>query len=111
MKLSHQDYAHVTVLTLSGDCTSEDVEPFNRAVAERLDAGVRDFVLDCEHLEFVDSAALEAFLRLRDRAAEKSGRLRLVNPDQNIIKILEITRLDRAFQAHASLEAAVKSLR
>ncbi len=111
MKLSHQDYAHVTVLTLSGDYTVEDVEPFNRAVAERLDAGVRDFVVDCEHLEFVDSAALESFLRLRDRAAEKSGRLRLVKSDVNILKILEITRLDRAFQSHDSLEAAVKSLR
>ncbi len=111
MKLSHQDYAHVTVLTLSGDYTAEDVEPFNRAIAERLDAGVRDFVVDCEHLEFIDSAALEALLRLRDRATEKSGHMRLVNPDVNILKILEITRLDRAFQSHTSLEAAVKSLR
>lgn len=111
MKLSHQDYAHVTVMTLSGDCTAEDVESFNRAVAERLDAGARDFVLDCEHLEFIDSAGLEAILRLRDRAAEKSGHLRLVKPDPNVQKILEITRLDRAFQAHATLEAAVKSLR
>ncbi len=111
MKLSHQDYAHVSALTLSGEFTSDDVERFNRAAGERFDAGARDIVLDCEHLEFVDSAGLEAWLRLRERAAEKRGQVRLIKPDANVLKILEVTRLDRFFQSHDSLEAAVRSLR
>ena len=111
MKLSHQDYAHVSVLTLSGELTAEDDERFTRAVGERFAAGVRDIVLDCENLEFVDSAGLESLLRLRDRAAERQGQVRLVRPDPNVAKILEITRLARSFQAHDTLEAAVRSLR
>ncbi len=111
MKLSHQDYAHVTVLTLSGEFTAEDTERFTRAVSERFAAGVRDIVLDCEHLEFVDSAGLEAWLRARDQSAERRGQVRLVKLDSNVCKILEITRLERSFQAHDSLEDAVRSLR
>ena len=30
MKISYQEYEHVCVLTLSGECTSEDVEHFTR---------------------------------------------------------------------------------
>lgn len=111
MKLSHQDYAHVSALTLSGEFTSEDADRFQRAVAERFAAGIRDIVLDCEHLEFVDSVGLESWLRLREQAAERRGQVRLVHLDPNVVKILEITRLDRTFQCHETLEDAVRSLR
>jgi len=48
---------------------------------------------------------------LRDTLGEKSGQACLVHPDENILKILELTRLDRAFPAHPSVEAAVRSVR
>lgn len=111
MKISHQDYGKVTVLTLSGEYTVEDVDRFQRTIAERLAAGLRDFVLDCEHMEFIDSAGMESWLRLRDQAAERRGQMRLVNPDTTVRKILEITRLNKTFQSHDSLEDAVRSLR
>lgn len=111
MKISYQDYGPVTVLTLSGEFTGEDAERFDRTVAERLSAGARDVILDCEHLEFVDSTGLERWLRLQERAAEGRGRVRLVSPDPTVEKILELTRLSGIFQSHDSVESAVKSLR
>lgn len=111
MKTSHQDFGHVTVVTLSGEFTADDAERFTRDMGDRIAAGVRDLVFDCENLEFIDSAGLEAMLRLRDRAAERMGQVRLVRPDPNVAKILEITRLVRVFQSHENLEAAVRSLR
>ena len=111
MKISFQDHGHVSVLTLSGEYTHEDTERFSRMVSERMDTGVKDVILDCEHLEFVDSEGLESWLRARDRVAERKGQLRLVGLDDNVAKILEITRLDRAFQSHESIESAVRSLR
>lgn len=111
MKLSHQDYEHVTVLTLSGDYTADDVEQFTRAVSDRRAAGARDVLLDCENLEFIDSAGLESWLRLQERVGEAGGQVRLVRPDEVVRKILSLTRLDLAFEAHPTLEAAVRSLR
>lgn len=111
MKVSHQDYEHVSVLTLSGDFTADDVEQFRRVIAERRAAGVRDVLVDCEALEFVDSAGLEAWLRLQEQLGESGGQMRLVRPDEVVSKILQLTRLDLAFEAHPSVEAAVRSLR
>ncbi len=111
MKISHQDYGTVSVLTLSGEYTADDVDRFTRTVAERLATQVKDVVLDCEHLEFVDSAGLESWLRAVDQTAERRGQVRLVKVDATVAKILEITRLDRTFETHDSLEAAVRSLR
>ena len=111
MKVSHQDHGHVSVLTLSGEYTAEDVDRFQRLALERFAASVKDLVLDCEHLEFVDSAGLESWLRLVEQTGERRGQLRLVKLDATVSKILEITGLDRALQAHDSVESAVRSLR
>ncbi len=111
MKISFQDYEHVTVLTLSGDFTAEDTDQFNRTITDRRTAGVRDVLVDCENLEFVDSAGLESWLRLQESLGESGGQFRLVRPEDTIKKILELTRLDLAFESHETIETAVRSLR
>ncbi len=111
MKLSHQDYDTVTVLTISGDYTNDDVETFRRNVGERTRNGAKHVLLDCESLEFIDSAGLESWLRLQEKLGEEGGQFRLVHPDETIRTILELTRLDLAFESHESVEAAVRSLR
>lgn len=111
MKLSFQEYGPVVVLTLSGEFTDDDIGLFERCVDERIAAGARHVMFDCEHLEFVDSTGLEALLKVRDEVGRISGQVRLINPDANIVKILELTRLDHTLEALPSLEAAVRSVR
>lgn len=111
MKISHQDYEHVTVLTMSGDYTHDDVEAFKRSVGERRRVGVRHVLLDCASLEFIDSAGLESLLRLQEDLGLEGGQFRLINPEEVIKKILELTRLELAFDTHPSVESAVRSLR
>lgn len=111
MKISYQDYEHICVLTLSGEYTADDVDQFQRIVADRIAGGTRHILLNCEHLEFVDSAGLESWMRLREQVGEHAGQLRLVQPDETVAKILELTRLERAFESHNTLESAVRSVR
>lgn len=111
MKLSYHEYEHVCVVTLSGEYTADDVDAFRRTIGDRMEHGARHILLDCEHLEFLDSAALESWLRLRELLGQGNGQMRLIKPDENVQKILEITRLQKAFETHVSLEAAVRSVR
>jgi len=111
VKYSYQNFGRVVVFTLSGDFTVDDAEQLQRTVTERMEGGSRDVVFDCEHLEYVDSAGLEAMLRTRERAAQSSGSVRLVKIDDTVRKILEMTRLDAVFQSAPSVEDAVRSLR
>jgi anti-sigma B factor antagonist len=111
MKLSHQEHGPICVLKLSGECTAEDVDAFRRAVGERLAGGARHMLLDCEHLDFVDSAGLESWLRLREEVTKRGGQFRLIKPDDNVGTILRLTRLERSFEVHPTLESAVRSVR
>src|SRR5690349_6753453 len=111
MKLSYEDHKTVTVLTVSSELTADQGDGFRRTCQDRLTAGIRDVVLDLEHLTLVDSAGLELMLWLSDELADRNGQLRLVKPDETIRKILQLTRLDRRFNVHATVESAAKSLR
>lgn len=111
MKLSYEDHGAITVLTLSGELTADQADAFRRSVSERFNCGARDVILNIEHLTLVDSAGLELLLWLLDEVGERTGQVRLVRPDDMVRKILELTRLDRRFDIHATLESAGKSLR
>src|SRR5215470_5230778 len=111
MKLSYEDHGSVTVLTVSGELTADQGDTFRRACHDRFHSGIRDVVLNLEHLNMVDSAGLESILWLMDEVADRSGQLRLVKPEETIRKILHLTRLEKRFNIHQSVEAAAKSLR
>ncbi|MEM7227344.1 MAG: STAS domain-containing protein [Planctomycetota bacterium] len=111
MKFSYEDHDAVTVLTLSGEFNTDQADGFRRKCQDRFRAGIRDIVLDVTHLELIDSAGLELFMWLQDEAATNLGQLRLVQPGETIRKILEITRLDKRFDVHDSIESAARSLR
>lgn len=111
MKLSYEDHGIISVVTVSGELTVDQADAFRRSVNERFNAGVRDVVLNIEHLTLIDSAGLELLLWLLDEVAERSGQVRLVKPDDMVRKVLELTRLDRRFNVHETLESAGKSLR
>lgn len=111
MKLSYEDHNTISVLTISGELTADQSDAFRRACQDRLNSGIRDMVLDMEYLTLIDSAGLELLLWLMDEVADRNGQVRLVKPDETVRKILHLTRLDRRFNIHDSIESAAKSLR
>ena len=111
MKLTHEDYDQLTVMSVRGDLTADQVEEFRKATQARMDAKVRDFVLDVAAMEFVDSKGLEALLWLQEQCGERLGQVRLAAPTENVTKILEMTRLAPRFDSHPGVDAAIKSLR
>lgn len=111
MNISYEHYGHVTVMALKGEFTADDVENFTKVADELAQKDVRDFVVDLENVPFVDSAALETMLELRDRVSEKLGMVKLAGGDENVTKILELTRLNHQFETHTDIIEAVKSFR
>ncbi|MBL0926405.1 MAG: STAS domain-containing protein [Phycisphaerales bacterium] len=111
MKISAHDFEHIGVLTLSGEFTADDISGFERAATERRAKSARHLLLNVEHLEFIDSAALESCLRLQRSLGESGGQLRLISPDTTVSTILALTRLELALESHPTVEHAVRSLR
>lgn len=111
MKATFDDYDHLSVMTMHGDLTADQVDRFRKVTEERMKTQVRDFVIDLHETEFVDSQGLETLLWLQERTADLLGQVRIAAPSENIKRILELTRLSGRFDCHDTVEAAMKSLR
>ena len=67
-------------------------------------------VCDLTATEFLDSTALGALVSVLKRLRVKGGEMRLVCTSPSILKVFDITGLDRVFPIHASLDEATASL-
>lgn len=74
-----------------------------------IDAGKTNLVLDLEGVDYIDSAGLGEIVRAMKRAREVGGDLRVSGLRGNVLRIFEITGLDKAFSLYPSREDAVAS--
>jgi anti-sigma B factor antagonist len=111
MKLKDEKYERIAVITISGELTADELEPFRRLIDKRLADDTRDFVLDVGEMGFVDSKGLETLLWLQEQAGERLGQVRLARPTDIVRTILHVTRLEHHLDAHDDVEGAMKSLR
>ena len=111
MNMTVESCGNAVVLNCKGDLTVDALAAFRSGVERQLsEHHVRDVLLNLQEVPFVDSSALEYLLDLQDRLEKGSGRLKLLHLDENVTKILEITRLDQRFECHDDLASAVKGL-
>lgn len=110
MKMNYQDNGPVTVLSIQGELSIEETERFQRETLQRMDKDIRDFVLDLESLDFIDSRGLETLLWLQEKCGELLGQVRLASCPEHIRKVLEVTRLIDRFDCHPDVDTAVQSL-
>ena len=112
MKLDHENYEQLSVMNLRGDLTSDNTEELRALATELMDQKqVRDFVLNLEGVEFVDSKGLETLLWLQEQSGERLGQVRLAGVTANVEKILQYTRLAPRFDRQPGVDQAIKSLR
>lgn len=64
-------------------------------------------VVDLEGVDFIDSTGLGVLIGARKRVGLQDGDLRLVCTDARIVKVFEITGLDRVFDIRPSVTDAV----
>jgi anti-sigma B factor antagonist len=110
MKISFEDKGPVTVFSINGDLSVDEADRFQREALQRIDKDVRDFVLDLESLDFIDSRGLESLLWLQEKCNELLGQVCLAACPEHIYKVLQVTRLNTRFNCHPDIDTAVSSL-
>ena len=111
MQITAESYGQAVILNCKGELTADSLEAFKRAVEHQLaEKQVRDLVLNFEEVPFLDSAALEYLLELQVTLADRLGQVKLARLDENLRKIMEITRLESAFERYDDLSEAVRTV-
>jgi len=108
MEIKSERYGQALILRCKGELTGDTLEVFAKEVKRQMADKAADVVLSLEEVPFIDSAGLEYLLDLQDELMASGGQISLTNVDENVAKILEITRLDAGFEVLPDVVDAVK---
>ncbi|MDD5272390.1 MAG: STAS domain-containing protein [Methylovulum sp.] len=71
-----------------------------------VEQGDEPIIVQLEQVRFIDSSGLGALLSGHKQALVKSGKLLLVNIQQPVLSMFEITRLNRVFEIYGTINEA-----
>ncbi|MEV8513714.1 STAS domain-containing protein [Dactylosporangium sp. NPDC051484] len=99
----------LAVVTASGELDVATAPELRAYLHKLIDDGASTLVIDLSDVGFLDSTTLGVLISAHKRLAESGGVVELVIPHARLLRIFQITGLDRVFTIHESpAEAAVQ---
>jgi anti-sigma B factor antagonist len=98
------------LIALAGEVDLYTAPEFKQELLDVINKGGRQVVIDLSETTFIDSTTLGVLVGGVKRLRTNEGQLSLICSDRNIIKIFEITGLDRVFTIHPTRDEAVAAL-
>ncbi|MEO1627176.1 MAG: STAS domain-containing protein [Bacteroidota bacterium] len=79
-------------------------------IENHIEQGYNRFVVDLEDLSFLNSVGLNFLLSIMTRSKGSGGNIALVNASDQVVNLLEMTKLRHFFNLSPTIESAVTSL-
>lgn len=92
----------VEVLSLEGQIINGDTETLRSAV--QLASGSNDVVLDMSNVTLVDAHGLGVLLQLRETSLANGVHFKLINVNERLSRVFEITRLNTVFEINTRIQ-------
>ncbi|TML72731.1 MAG: STAS domain-containing protein [Actinobacteria bacterium] len=102
--------AHTYVVAVTGELDLYSAEQVQRALAEAIDDAAESVVVDLMGVSFMDSAGLSVLVSASNALRSSGGKLVVAADDRRILRVLEITGLDRTIHVERSLVEAVENV-
>ncbi len=110
MEIEIVNKKHVSIIAISGSIQSGDehqlAEEIENNIPEKV---VPKFVIDLKKVPFINSTALGVLLNIYKYIEKLNGRIVLSEPNDDVVKILGITKLSIFFEIFRSTEEAIES--
>ena len=90
--------------------TKEDIDSLKNQCKELQDEGIRNIILNMQHVENAPSIVLGTIIVLQKRLRSAEGEVAILNPTDRLVRILEITKMDKIIGVFKSEEEALGAI-
>jgi anti-sigma B factor antagonist len=102
--------AQTSLVALAGELDLYSADAFRNALDEALDEGATRLAIDLTSVDFIDSVALGVLANAMKRLRNAGGGLAVISGNPQIVRVFEITGLDRMLVLAPSLNEALERL-
>jgi anti-sigma B factor antagonist len=99
-----------TVIALPPEVDLSNASDVLAGLLSAINRGGAHLIVDAQAVRFMDSSALNALIRARQRTEAMDGSLHVVAPGRRLRRLMEISRLDRVLRRVDSVEKALACL-
>lgn len=110
LKLDTLKLDNYTIIDIIGRLDTSTYGQLEEKIAEILDAGETNVVVNLEMMEYVSSSGLRIFLMMLKRIKTLNGKFYLCNLRQSVKEIFEIAGFTSIFQIFNTKEDALNNL-
>jgi anti-sigma B factor antagonist len=94
------------IIEVAGEIDVYTAPKLREAIVSAVEAGHTRLIIDVQKVDFLDSTGLGVLVGALKRVRGDSGSLDIVCTQERILKIFEITGLDKVFGLHSSIDEA-----
>jgi anti-sigma B factor antagonist len=100
----------IGLVQVGAPLTAATVDSFREQLLSWQDSesGIRNFVIDMEKVEFMDSAGLGTLIAALKRVTERGGDMKIAGLQKKPRMVFEITRAYKVFEIYDTVEDAVR---
>ena len=100
----------IGVVQISKSLTAATVDSFREQLSgwQEVESEVKNYVIDLEQVDFMDSAGLGTLIAVLKRVTEQGGDMKIACLQKKPRMVFEITRAYKVFEIYDSVEEALK---
>ncbi|MEO6913649.1 MAG: STAS domain-containing protein [Candidatus Baltobacteraceae bacterium] len=95
-------------INLFGEYDLARIDELERQLAEAHESDIA--FIDLTDVTYIDSSALSCLIRLKNRMSGRAGIIRLIAPQRNVRRLIELTGLEHVVEVQESLKDALGEL-
>ena len=110
MKFIRKVIGNIVILDITGEIRlGESARELSAELGKTLSSpDVEGVVIQMENINYIDSTGLGELVGYLGRFQDSGKRLKLVSPNQTVMKLLQLTKLDQVFKIYGSEESALE---
>lgn len=109
MKIQSEKKGNVKILHVSGKLDAKSSSTLEENLNGTIKAGEKYLVLDFEKLDYISSAGLRVLLSIAKTLNQKEGKVKLLNLQNSVKEVFDLTGFTQIFEIFVNLEECVKS--
>ena len=107
VSVTSKDVGDRTVVDVAGEIDVYTASVLREQLANLVDVGRTDLVVDLTAVKFMDSTGLGVLVGVLKKVRGRDGRLQLVIDSERLLKVFRITALTQVFTIHETVAAAL----